>query len=396
MQRVLVLAPTDLSFDGRVQRQVKLLSEYSDVTVVSRKAAGIANIREIEVFDDPPARSRRWRKLQQYVYMLRNRHEQWYWKQNWPRRTLDILKQEGSWDVVVANDLDTLPIAYRLANGCRLVFDAHEFYPELYGNKSQTGRWANAVYATLASEYLKHVDGMMTTADEMTQEYRRTYGVDSTPVPNCPSFASKSPKLLTAGEPIKFIYHGACRSGRGIETAAKAFQGYEGRFELYFMLAGSPTRSVEEQVSIAVSQAPNIHRIAPVQPHEIADRISDFDVGLVIFDDEGLSWQLTTANKLFESLQARLGVAVGPLRAMQRITRQMDIGVCLDRMGVAEVRSMLDSLSYEDVNRFKVNAHSSAPAWCFEAFAPCILKEILGVFPLTVDVTHLEPGVESV
>src|SRR6266550_2012756 len=87
-------------------------------------------------------------------------------------------------DVYHAHDLNTLEPAARAAhaNGARLVYDAHELYPDLTGLAArERARWAR-----LERRLIGRADAVIVPSPARAQEMNRRYGVTPSVVMNCP------------------------------------------------------------------------------------------------------------------------------------------------------------------------------------------------------------------
>ncbi|MBN2814685.1 MAG: glycosyltransferase, partial [Bacteroidales bacterium] len=129
-------------------------------------------------------------------------------------------------DLLVANDLDTLP-AVSLAAWLKrkpLVYDSHEYFtglPELV-NRPVTRK----IWEFLEALLLPHVKYASTVSKSIAAEYRRRYGITMEVIRNLPK------RILTVPERIDespegistIIYQGALNMGRGLELVLMAMQ----------------------------------------------------------------------------------------------------------------------------------------------------------------------------
>jgi glycosyltransferase involved in cell wall biosynthesis len=93
----------------------------------------------------------------------------------WPsfaRQALASLRREP-WYAVHCHDLDTLPIGFAYSRGSesRLVFDAHESYPDLIA-PSVPG-WAVTAARRMERFLIQRVDALVTVGDLLAEHYRR-------------------------------------------------------------------------------------------------------------------------------------------------------------------------------------------------------------------------------
>ena len=61
--------------------------------------------------------------------------------------------------------------------------------------------------------------------------------------------------------------------------------------------------------------------------HRIVDTIAQYDIGLFLLSPANFNYYHALPNKLFEFVQARLAVAIGPSPEMARIVNDHDLGI---------------------------------------------------------------------
>lgn len=375
--RVLILAPTDLQVDGRILRQIDVLSEYADIIVVCRGASkSLKDIKQVVIPRGSSVSMRRVKKAWRLATLRSGLYNVNYWSQSWVRKMISECRKLGPFDTVVANDLETLPIASTVAGDARIVFDAHEFYPGQHPPHGEGDR-LNQQAGSLCRQFLPGVKGMMTTAPEMSEHYLNEFGITSEDVPNCPRYENLPVRQPSQDEPIRLIYHGACRKGRGIEAAIDGVLRSGSRFELFLMFAGSKNSEVARHADQAASSSSRIHQIDPVSPEQIASRISQFDIGVSTLESNALNHHLTTANKFFEAIQARLAVITGPQRAVRRLTEELAVGWSIEEVTGDAFAEILANSSGEQIANFKENADQASRKVCLEAYAPRIIRTVL-------------------
>src|SRR5947209_19087083 len=112
MTRVLVISFTDLASDPRVDRQIRALSTRHEIVAAGLRPPTHAVNEFIEI---PGAKRTTVGKTLGLVRLLTRRYENVYWTHPAHVAALNRLRQVQA-DAVVANDLDALPIALRLAS----------------------------------------------------------------------------------------------------------------------------------------------------------------------------------------------------------------------------------------------------------------------------------------
>src|SRR5262249_6418170 len=94
--------------------------------------------------------------------------------------------------------------------------------------------------------------------------------------------------------------------------------------------------------------------------------LNQFDIGLFLLEPTNFNYLHALPNKLFEFIQARLAIAIGPSPEMARIVRESKLGVVSADFRPESLAHLLNALTADDINRFKEQAHASASRYCSE------------------------------
>ena len=71
-------------------------------------------------------------------------------------------------------------------------------------------------------------------------------------------------------------------------------------------------------------------------------------------------------NKLFEFIQGRLAIAIWPSPEMARIVHEYKCGIVSEDFTIESIANRLNSLSVQDIMKFKQNSHTAADFLCAE------------------------------
>jgi glycosyltransferase involved in cell wall biosynthesis len=266
----------------------------------------------------------------------------------------------GRFDVVHANDLDTLPAAWLLAraSGARLVYDAHELYTD---QEPDPPRFHRAVARALEGTLARRADAVVTVSEPIAEELQRRLRLSTAPatVLNAPERLEAEPPPREDG-PLRAIYQGAMGPGRPLEDLLVAAEhAPEVRFTL--RVAGADPDALRE----AASHLRNVEVVDPVAPTELVEALRGYDVGLIINRPVTRNDELVFPNKLFEYLMAGLAVAVPRLPGMTPLVEGERVGVTyepgrpellgealtqLDRPEVAEMQRRARELALDNLN----------------------------------------------
>lgn len=230
-------------------------------------------------------------------------------------------------DLVHANDYDTMwiGVAAKLLRRSRLVYDAHELWPD------QDGDVGWRVWL-IACEWLfvRVADALVAANPGISETIARRYRVRRpVVVRNLPGSAAQSPappEGLRAGAQPLAIYIGSLAPERGIEHAIRALAHVEG---LRLRLMGSGTeeyRAHLERTADAVGVGDRVEYRPAVDPAAVADTIAGVDMGVVLTEATCLNNVLSLPNKLFEYAAAGLPVVASDLPILGPLVREEGIG----------------------------------------------------------------------
>lgn len=353
----LVISFTDLSRDARVDRQVGFLREHYEVITAGTGPSAHEDVEFIDLAFPPMAGvGESVRRARNLTRLLLQRYRSVYWTHPLNRYALAKL-QDRKPDVVVANDVSALPLACEVAEGGAVVLDAHEYAPAEQAEKL-AWRLVIAPYAaSLLRSYLPRVDAMMTVSLGIAELYASDFGVTPTVVTNAPPGADLSPTPV--GDPIRIIHHGVADPSRRLEQMVEAVELTQGHLSLDLMLVPADERYfVRLQEVVAGSRRSRI--VEPCRPREIAQNINNYDIGMYLLPPQSLNHELALPNKIFDFIQARLAIAIGPSREMSRLVRAWKCGLIADDFTPSSLAVTLGSLTPDRIMAFKNNAHRAA------------------------------------
>ena len=357
MSDVLVISFSDLARDPRVDRQIGALRRRHHVVAAGLGRPAYDDVRFIDLTPSPPAPlGELARRAVGFARLVAHSHESVYWRNPGIRLAVKRLAGHGA-DVVIANDLSALPLACEVAGGAPVVFDAHEL-----ATAEQTDlRWWRIVMAPYADallrRYLPRVAAMMTVAPGIAEIYERRYGVSAVVVTNASRRAELEPTPVH--EPLRLIHHGVADPQRRLELMIEATDLLDERFSLDLMLTGGSAR-YHARLQRMVAARPRVNLIEPVSQREIVHHSNAYDVGVYLLPPRNENLLHALPNKLFEFIQARLAIVVGPSPEMARIVQTWDCGVVAEDFSAGAMAGALSGLTAERVAAFKQRAHHAA------------------------------------
>ena len=351
-RNALILSISPLFRDPRVLRQIKWLKDDYEITTVGTAPSELSVARHIDYLEHPSSAIKRVVRATKLIF---KDYKGFYWRDE-RKELVDELKK-SRYTKIIANDFDTLPLAFAVADDeTKIIFDAHEYAPRHFDDQWQWRIYVQPIAEYVCEEYIPKVDSASTVCKSIADKYESEYGKEFQIITNAPAFVDQSPSKVS--DPIRIIFHGAASESRRTHRQIEMMKYLDRRFELTFMLVGnSPYIARLKEMA---KDMENVKFIPPVKTVDIATFTNKFDIGLFLLPPTNPNYRFILPNKFFEYIQARLAIAIGPSIEMKRIVDQYDLGVVAKDFSPRSLAKSLNRLSIEDVERYKQQAHQSA------------------------------------
>ncbi len=357
MKTVLVISFSDLARDPRVNRQIRFLADQYRVVAAGFTDPGIPGVNFIAI-DGKQHRSRLGQVFS-LVSLLAHRYEYYYWSNKLVQQACRRLPGIAA-DLVIANDLSALPLALRLAGRhTKVLFDAHEYAPRELEDQWQFRVFFQQYRAAMCQRYIPRVAGMLTVSGGIADAYTADTGVRPTVVTNAPDYLDLRPSNGTPPQ-IRMVHHGAADPSRQIEGMIELMRHLDDRFELHLMLVPDPGGTYYGHLRRQAGHDARIKFLDPVPMREIPAFINRFDIGLYILRPINFNNLHALPNKLFEFVQGRLALAIGPSPEMARIVKEHQCGVVAADFSPVTMATALSGLDVTAINTYKNNSHRAA------------------------------------
>ena len=378
-----VICFSPLHRDGRVQRQIHALKSICSVTAFGFTDPHIDGVRFVSIPNRPGTIFElAWKlgeKLLRGLLLKTGCFEDAYRIHRPVRATLRELSNHN-FSLIVANDINALPVALMSRGSARVLYDAHEYSPR---ERESSFIWTymfSRYVDYLCRYWLPQADAMTTVSAKFSQEYFSEFGVQPAIVLNAPWYHS-SPYISHGGNTIRMIHHGGAYRVRCLENMIDAVTRLDDRFRLDFMLIDNDSGYLSELRQRASSDA-RIAFIPPTSPDEIVTTLSAYDIGLHSLIPHSFNARHALPNKFFDFIQARLCLAIGPSPEMKRIVEQYGCGVVADDFTAEALASTLRALDREKVEACRRAADVAAADLCYErseqtllSIARCLLAQ---------------------
>lgn len=353
---LLIISLSTLVADARVLRQIRLFTADYAVTTVGYGPAPEGVVDHVRVPDEIVS----WHKDRKLL--LLRRYQAAYDTAPVIRHLRPRL-QPGRYDVVLANDVDAVPLAVTLDPPGGVHADLHE-YASRQNEESRRWRWFVAPYRRwLVRTWVTRAASVTTVGAILAREYRREFGVEAGVVPNTAAYADRSPTPV--GEPLRLVHSGAARRNRSLGVMLEAVRLTQRPVTLDLYLVPNDPAYLEELEQEA-ADLPQVRFNDPVPPGELVERLAACDVGVFVLPPLTFNYLNTLPNKFFDFVQARLGIVVGPSPEMARLVEEHGLGVVAPDFSAATLARAIDELTPEAVPGYKAASHAIAREYSAE------------------------------
>ncbi|MGE5342888.1 MAG: glycosyltransferase [Candidatus Omnitrophota bacterium] len=355
MKKILIIAFSDLENDPRVYRQIMYLKDAYDVTTVGWNSANIEGVRFFPIAHIKRSRlGRMWRAM---AYKF-HRYENLYWSIYDFKPLVDELPNER-FDLIIANDVDTLPFAFRIAGGAKVLLDTHEYAPGHFEDRWVWRFFFQGFNRYLCETYMPRCDRMITVSSGVADEYKKNYGFELGVITNAEDYVKLDPTPVDSRN-IRIITHGVSNPNRKLELMIRVMDYLDERFQLDLMLLPTYPRYYKKLQRMARKRS-NVRIIPPVSRKEIIPFTNRYDLSFIMFKPTTVNLRCGLFNKFFESIQARLGIISGPFpEAHVELVNRYMCGIVLNTYEPREIARELNRLTADWIMEFKIKANIAA------------------------------------
>jgi hypothetical protein len=214
---------------------------------------------------------------------------------------------------------------------------------------------------------------MMTVSAGIARDFHARCGVSPRLVTNAPFFEDLAPTPVN--ERIRLVHVGLADERRRLEDTIKAVTMLDDRFSLDLILGRD--NAYRRRLQKLASQDARIRVLPPVPSKDLLSVANGYDVGVFLLPGQNPNQVHVLPNKLFDYIQARLAVAIGPSAEMAAIVKQWDCGVVSESFEPAALAAALAALDGAAVARMKRNADRAAQVLTAERNRD-VVREVVG------------------
>lgn len=359
MKKILIISDSKLHHDPRILVQIETLQNDYHLTCIGRTHPGKGYTGEYFKMERGNSIKRFLLKQKALLYKIVGNFKGVVRCESKFTEAVKSLKGK-KFDLILCNDVPFAPLAFMLQKftGGKIYIDAHEFTPRQWeGNFSFKIKQPYLEYVT--REYAAKADWGTTVCQSIANFYTNDYGfkIDSV-VMNLPKYNDLQPNSVDSKN-IKIVHHGIVNRTRKLANLVDIVKQLDERFTLDFYLVNKGDNAYNDLVKYAKSE-PRVRFCDAVDTEQLPSVLNQYDIGLCPFAPAVPNLEYALPNKFFEFLQARLAIAIWPSVEMKNLLNEHDLGIVSENYDVAELATLINSLSAEDIERYKANCHKAA------------------------------------
>lgn len=233
-------------------------------------------------------------------------------------------------DIFLSNDTDTLPANF-LASKIRrkkLVFDAHEMFPEV---PEVIGRLrVKKIWVKFENMFFPKLKTCYTVCQSIADYYNDKYNINMQVVRNISVYKplENIEKKIKKTDKKILLYQGAVNIGRGIEWVIDAMPYLE---EAVFYIAGGG--DILQQLLTYVSKKNLNDRViflGRIPFEDLNEYTISADLGVSLLENKGLNYYYSLPNRIFDFMHAQVPVLATDFPEIRKVLTEAGTGELID------------------------------------------------------------------
>lgn len=351
-KRLLILSFSPIGGDARVLKQVELFRREYDVTTCGIGEFSREGVEHIRIPDGLPARELYGRYITLRLYRAAYRR---IGAVAWTRRAL----RDRRFDAVIANDVEAVPVALELKPAGGVHADLHEYVPRLHEENPAWNRYIRPFWEWVCLRYVARAQSWTTVSGGLAREYEREFGFRPEIVTNAAPFAALEP--IPVSSPIRLVHSGACLRQRNLMALIDAIGLTRADVSLDLFLTPNDPQHLQDLRDRA-AEVGSVIVHDPVPYRDLITTLNAYDVGVFAGPPVNFNAEWALPNKLFDFVQARLGVVVGPSAEMATYIESFGFGRVSSGFDAPSIAETFDDLSASEVETWKSQSDAAAEA----------------------------------
>ena len=345
IKSLVVISTTNMATDVRINRHLRTLESEFEIITIGYGSRPNESTRHIEIPARLPYLPISLTSLPPHIFRRFDRSAQATPAIKFICAALSELK----YDLALINDVQCLPIVPFIERP--FIVDMHEYAPLEMEDDWRFRVLLMRYYTFLCRKYLPLASKVVTVSPGLASKYKSEFGVDVETVFNARSeVPSSSLTKKSNDETVRLVHSGLATKGRHLEWMIEAIGDVPGvSLDLFLVEAPRQSRTLKSLIKLT-NKYKNCSVKSPVPSSELPSVISNYDAGLLFIAPSNFSLKHCLPNKLFDCMQARRPVIVGPSPDMSDFVRQHDVGFVCPTFDIDDLRETVMGLSRADLD----------------------------------------------
>ena len=323
LKRIVCTVTNDLTYDQRMARICSSLSAVYDVTLIGRLRSNSKPLLE------KPYHQKRFRNWFNRKFVFYIEHNV---------RLFFLLLKEPC-DAICSIDLDTILAGYFASRikGIPLVYDAHEYFTEM--EEVVRRPHVHTIWKWIARFTIPKIQAGYTVSLGYAQKFKGEYGVDLKLVRNATRLTNSS--VLPYESRNYILYQGAVNEGRGLESLLLAMK----RIPNKLMICGDG--DVYQKLKKLAKEEHLTDKVTftgYIPPNELKLYTERALIGITLFTNDGLSNQLSLANRFFDYMHSGVPQLVMAYPEYTAVLEKYKLGEAIEKVDKERIYNGLKTL----------------------------------------------------
>jgi len=272
-------------------------------------------------------------------------------------------------NVLLANDLDTLPANYLVSKlkAIPLVYDSHEYFTEV--PELENRNRVKKVWERLESFILPKLNYAYTVSQKIAVAYKVKYGTEFKLVRNFPIYQTQ---VIEDDHQNVILYQGALNIGRGLEELIEAMR-FVDSAKLWIVGAGDIEEALKQK-SKELGLENKIEFLGRMEPNQLKRITMKAKLGVSLEKQLGLNYAYALPNKIFDYIHAGTPVLYSSLEEVVSTLKGHQVGEELKSQEPKQLAQQLNQmLNSEIYDQWVSNCKNAAKLFNWQKEEPTLL-----------------------
>ena len=246
----------------------------------------------------------------------------------------------------------------------KIIIDLREYYPSQYEHKLTFRIYGKPFRKWVLRNFLSKINNAYTVSKGLQEKYLHEFQRKTILVRSIPYYEDLSPTEVDCNK-IKIVHHGVANPNRKLGILITLMKMLDKRFTLDLYLLGDQNE-ISRLTRLENDSNLNISIKKPIPFNLIIKKLNSYDLGIFYIEPTTFNLKHSLPNKFFEFIMARLGVIVSPIVDMAELIDEYNVGLYPEKFDLVELACLLNKLTVDDINKFKIASHKASRMLCFE------------------------------